>query len=185
MKRCYQFPGNLLSRQSLLILGLASWSAIASGCASQPRATSESPTATTTVEISSTDITNYAQAVLALEPYRQTAFSEVQKLTPEGALPTLACNQSETMRTLSRDTQKVVVDYCNQAKEISSIHNLPVNTFNAISLKAQTDPALQKQLQQELLRHQQSSLLQQGASTPAPATPPTEVPTASPESQTN
>lgn len=131
-----------------LIGGFAS--AIATGIylnGKQAPALAEAPGAASLVQ--------YAEAVMGIEPLRQTAYSEVQKQFPGQSVPIVLCSQPDTIRPLPRDAKAIIVDYCNQAKAIIEGTGLNVGLFNQISQTHQVDPIVKQRIQDELIRLQQ------------------------------
>lgn len=110
--------------------------------------------AVTAQTVSPPDISNYARAVLALEPIRKDALARIEKIL--GRVPSIVCSEPKTLNALSREAREIAVNFCNKSKEIVESNGLTTNTFNQITIKLQNDPALQQQIQQEMLRLQQS-----------------------------
>lgn len=110
--------------------------------------------AVTAQTVSPPDISNYARAVLALEPIRKDALARIEKIL--GRVPTIVCNEPKTLNALSGEAREIAVNFCNKSKEIVESNGLTTNTFNQITIKLQNDPALQQQIQQEMIRIQQN-----------------------------
>jgi len=111
-------------------------------------------TAAQAQEISSEEITNYARAVLAIEPRRLAAVQEIKgKLN--GSIPQVVCNETKSINRLRGDVRGLAVSYCNLDKQMIEQNGLTVSRFNAITLRQQTDQALKLKIQAELLRIQQ------------------------------
>jgi hypothetical protein len=153
-------PAAKLSRKALLIIRVVStigWfagvAAILTGCFSNP--VSDSPNAIPTVsEVSSEELQNYAKAVLAIEPSRQAAYTEIQKLTNDEKVPDVTCTKADTIAPLPKNIQDIAVNYCNQSKKIGESQGLTMAQFNGITLTAQSNPELRKRIQNELVRLQ-------------------------------
>jgi hypothetical protein len=104
--------------------------------------------------ITSEEVENYARTVLAIEPSRQTAYSEIQKLTNEENVPDVTCTEVSSVAALPTNIQDIAVNYCNQSKKIGESNGLTISQFNAITVSAQSDSELQKRIQNELVRLQ-------------------------------
>lgn len=151
-----------LSRRKPLIIkvvGTLGWLAgvtgVLVGCSSNQA--SDSPTPISTVSgksITSEEVKNYARAVLAIEPSRQAAYSEIQKLTNEEKVPDVTCTEVSSVAALPTSIQDIAVNYCNQSKKIGESNGLTMSQFNAITVSAQSDSELQKRIQNELVRLQ-------------------------------
>ncbi|KGF73080.1 hypothetical protein DO97_03390 [Neosynechococcus sphagnicola sy1] len=105
---------------------------------------------------SDSEITNYARAVLAIEPVRQAAFNEIKRTVSAGDLSSVVCNRQAGIARLPRSIRRVVVDYCRQSKTIVESYGLTPSRFNEITLKIRNDQELQQLVQRELLRLQRN-----------------------------
>lgn len=146
-------------RQRCLFPILIAIAFVIGGC-SQPATESpaeETPSPTVSISPSETDITNYAQAVLAIEQVRQSAYSQIQQAIADEPVPNLSCDRPESLKALSGDARDIAVDYCNEAKAIIENNNLSVTEFNAITAQMQTNPELKQQVDAEVVRLQQQS----------------------------
>jgi len=132
---------------------LAGLTAILAGCSSNQA--SDSQTSIPTVSsIRAEEVENYAKAVLAIEPKRQEAYNEIQKMTNDEQVPNITCTKADTITALPKSIQDVAVNYCNQAKKIGEGQGLTMSQFNAITVSAQSNPELGKRIQNELVRLQ-------------------------------
>jgi hypothetical protein len=107
--------------------------------------------------VSDTEVTNYAQAVLAMEPVRQTAFNEIKKMIESGDIPAIVCHKPESLDVLPGNARSIAVDYCNRSKNIVESNGLRIARFNAITVNLQNDPNLKKRIHNELIRIQNAS----------------------------
>lgn len=150
------------SRRHYRSLGLGmliSITSIVSGCASvPPPATPEVPPPPEPVFLRDEEITNYAKAVLAIEPFRRAAYNQVEQIT--GQVPLIICNQPNTIAALSKDVKNIAVNYCNKALEIAQINGFTVTHFNDITAYLPTDREQRKLIEDELLRQQRNSFTQ-------------------------
>ena len=105
-------------------------------------------------EISNQEITNYARAVLAIEPRRVEAYNEIKGMAG-GSVPRVVCNETQEINRLSGSVRGIAVNYCQQAKKVIETNGLTVNRFNQLTLLQQANPAVKQRIQAELLRLQQ------------------------------
>lgn len=152
-----KFRLNRMLRQSLL-LSIISAAALASGWA--PGLYAQSPSlvfgaAAQAQPISNTEITNYARAVLSIEPRRVEAYKEIKGMAG-GSVPRVVCNETQEINRLSGGMRGVAVNYCDQAKKIIESNGLTVRRFNELTLLQQANPGVKQQIQAELLRLQQA-----------------------------
>ncbi|HAA29586.1 MAG TPA: hypothetical protein DCE56_20220 [Cyanobacteria bacterium UBA8553] len=128
---------------------------ILTGCSSKsvPDSVSlDSPTPTPSVSsISSEQVDNYAKAVLAIEPIRQEAYEEIEKLSNNEKVSEITCNQPETIKALDQSIQTIAVNYCKKAKQFIQDQSLTVTQFNEITNSSQSDAELRARIQNKLL----------------------------------
>ncbi|MDX2100735.1 MAG: DUF4168 domain-containing protein [Leptolyngbyaceae cyanobacterium bins.59] len=105
--------------------------------------------------ITDAELKNYARVVMAIEPIRQTAYSEIKRLIGDREVPPIICNKQESLKNLPTNTRNIAVNYCNQSKRVVESNGLTIARFNAITARLQQgDEALEKRIQTELLRLQ-------------------------------
>ena len=107
--------------------------------------------------VSDPEVTNYARAVLVMEPVRQTAFNEIKKMIGSGDVPPIVCHKSKSLDALPGNARNIAVTYCNNSKEIVESNGLSIARFNAITVNLQNDPDLKRRIHDELLRIQNAS----------------------------
>ncbi|MEH1833699.1 MAG: DUF4168 domain-containing protein [Nostoc sp.] len=106
--------------------------------------------------VNNTEITSYAQAVLAMEPARQNAFEEIKKLIGNGEIPKIVCNDSNSFNGLPKKAQDIAVNYCTRVGKIVEDNGLSFEQFNKITIELQNNNILLKrQVSDALLRLQQ------------------------------
>jgi len=138
---------------------LASIASIVSGCASAPPpATSDVPPPPPPVFLSDEEVTNYAKAVLAIEPFRRAAYNQIEQNSSK--VPLIICNQAQTIEDLPLDVKEIAVNYCTSALEIAQRNGFTVTRFNDITANLPTDRELRQLLEDELLRQQRNSFIQ-------------------------
>lgn len=103
--------------------------------------------------VSNTELTNYARAVLVMEPVRQTAFNEIKKMI-RGDIPPIVCHRPRSLNALPSNARKIAVNYCNRSKQIVESNGLTINRFNAITINLQNDPGLKRRVHNELIHIQ-------------------------------
>lgn len=106
--------------------------------------------------INSSEVVNYARAVLAMEPARQRAFNEIKKIIGSSDVPKILCNDSNSFNSLPGNARKVAVEYCNQSQKIVEGNGLTINRFNSITLELQSDNSLKERIYNTLIRLQKN-----------------------------
>lgn len=138
---------------------LASLASIVSGCASAPpTATPDVPPAPSPVFLSDEEVTNYAKALLAIEPFRRAAYNQLEQSSSN--VPLIICNQPQTIADLPKDVKEIAVNYCTSSLEIAQRNGFTVTRFNDITANLPTDRDLRQLLEDELLRQQKNSFIQ-------------------------
>ena len=110
-----------------------------------------------TVTVNSTEVTNYAKAVLGMEPVRQQAFEEIKKIIGSKDIPQVICNDPASVNALPGKAKDIAVNYCNHSQKIVGDSGLTVDRFNKITLEIQNNNNLKQQLYNTLLRLQKAS----------------------------
>ncbi|MEM1310526.1 MAG: DUF4168 domain-containing protein [Cyanobacteria bacterium P01_D01_bin.71] len=114
--------------------------------------------------ISNEEITQYARAVLAIDQYRNTAYTEIKDilLTVEMDISDInvSCTNtqdvSEVPRSVRRDVREIITSYCNQSRKAVEDNDLSPRRFNEITQAHGSDQTVFERIQQELLRLQQN-----------------------------
>lgn len=96
-------------------------------------------------EFSEADLRNYAIALMAIEPIRQSALTQV-RASAGGTLPNLVCNQPSTMEGLNTEAKSLFVNYCNKCEAIASSRGLSIEKFNQITQSVRSNSQLQGQV---------------------------------------
>jgi hypothetical protein len=107
-------------------------------------------------EFSQTQINQYAQAILAIEVERKSAYQKIQNLLGR-VPPQIACNQKESLNKLPKEAQIIMVSFCNQSKKIAKTSGLSPADFNAITEAAKNNPSLKKRIQTTIIQIRTSS----------------------------
>ncbi|MBD2296925.1 DUF4168 domain-containing protein [Anabaena sphaerica FACHB-251] len=113
--------------------------------------------------VNNTEVTNYAQSVLAMEPKRQQAFEEIKKLIGGKEIPKIVCNDPSSMNSLPNKAKDIAVNYCNDSQKIVAAHNLTFERFNQITVEYQNNNALKQRIYNTLIRLQNESSPNSGA----------------------
>jgi len=145
-----RLPSKIL-RVVSIIFWLAGLTVLFAGCSSKSASNSPTPIPTMT-SVSTEEVTNYAKAVLEIEPRRQAAYNDIQKNSSDETVPEIFCTRADTIAPLPKSVQDIAVNYCNQSKKIGTKHDLTMQKFNAITVTAKSDPELQRRIYNELIR---------------------------------
>ncbi len=116
-----------------------------------------SKVAAQTLNVNNTEVTNYAKAVLGMEPVRQQAFEEIKKLIGSKDIPHVICNDPTSVKALPGKAKDIAVNYCNHSQKIVEDSGLSVERFNKITLEIQNNNTLKQQLYNTLLHLQKTS----------------------------
>ncbi|AHJ30984.1 DUF4168 domain-containing protein [Nodularia spumigena CS-584] len=143
-----------ISSRSLFFGILTTASLVTSSLTFSPHADAQTPAVNNSVN--NTDITSYAQAVLAMETPRQQAFDEIKKLIGGGEIPKIICNDSNSMNGLPRKVQNIAVTYCEDSKKIVENNGLSIDLFNKITVELQNNNNLKREVYNTLIRLQKT-----------------------------
>ena len=95
------------------------------------------------------EITNYANAVLAMEPLRQNAYNEIKKIM-SGAVPNIECYRTESINSLnSAEARQIAANYCKQASALVGDYLTPAR-FNDITRMADNDGNLRQKIKDKM-----------------------------------
>jgi hypothetical protein len=103
------------------------------------------------------ELRNYALAVMAIEPLRREAYQAIKEILGSGDVPSIACHQPNSLSGLNRNIREIAVRYCNNSISIVERYGFTIVRFNAVNSAVQGNPQLREQVQQEMLRIQQSN----------------------------
>lgn len=112
--------------------------------------------------VNNTEITNYAQSVLTMEPKRQQAFDKIKKIIGRKEIPKIVCNDPSSINDLPKEARELAVNYCNDSQNIVSENNLTLDRFNQITVEIQNNSDLKSQIYNTLLRLQNESVSKSG-----------------------
>lgn len=108
-------------------------------------------------DVSNEEVTNYARAVLKMEPVRQEAYDEIKKIIGSSNVPAIVCHKPESLSALPANAQGIAKNYCDRSKEIVESNGLSITRFNAITVNLQNDSNLKNRIHDELIRVQNPS----------------------------
>ncbi|WP_250121984.1 DUF4168 domain-containing protein [Chroococcidiopsis sp. CCMEE 29] len=103
-------------------------------------------------QVSEPEVTNYARAVLGIEPVRQEAYDEIKKILGSDNVPSINCYES--LDALPNNARKIADNYCKRSKAIVERNGLSRDRFNEITTNLQNDPNLKTRVQDALIRIQ-------------------------------
>lgn len=106
------------------------------------------------------EISTYAAAVLAMEEIRRQAYADISDLltianedVTRHDLRCVSANSLEQMpRTVRSQVSRLLINYCNDAKDLVENTGLTAQLFNAITAAHREDEALTEQIQLEIAR---------------------------------
>lgn len=116
-----------------------------------------SKVAAQTPNISNTELTNYAKAVLIMEPSRQQALKTIKEIVGGEDIPKIECNNPTSLNTLPKKARDIAVNYCSRSQKIVEDMGFTITQFNKITLDIQNNSDLKRQLYNILLRLQKNS----------------------------
>ena len=122
------------------------------------------PAAIAQATVTNEEVTQYARAVLQMDAYRSEAYTQIKDLllgvNVDISAVDMSCTNtrdlSDVPRRVRRDVEKIVVDYCNQARAIVEDNGLNARRFNEITAAHRDDAALAERIRREMLRLQES-----------------------------
>ncbi|MGD1871533.1 MAG: DUF4168 domain-containing protein [Mastigocoleus sp.] len=100
-------------------------------------------------QIKSSEVTNYAKAVLAMEPARQEAYGEIKKVV--GNVPNIVCNKPKSFSNLPRNAKDIAIKYCKRSKKIVESNGFSVDRFNKITEAVLKDESLKRKIYKQLV----------------------------------
>lgn len=106
--------------------------------------------------VSDEEVTKYAQAVLRMEPLRQSAYGEIKKILGSSSIPEIVCGVPQSLNALPGEARSVAQNYCTQSAAIVANY-FPGGTttrFNEITSLMQSNGNLRTRIQNELVRLQ-------------------------------
>jgi len=99
---------------------------------------------------SAEQVTQYAKAVLQIEPVRQEALAEAKQVMG-GSVPANVCRQS----SIPNAVESVCKTFLSRSADIIQSSGLTIGEFNRITMRLQNDSRLRDRMRQELIRLQQ------------------------------
>lgn len=99
------------------------------------------------------EIRNYAQAVLAMEPLRQSAYNDIKRIIGSEP-PDIVCSQPSSFNNLPRNARNIAVNYCNRSREIVRRYFNDLSRFNTITEQVRNNADLKRQVQNTMIELQ-------------------------------
>jgi Domain of unknown function (DUF4168) len=130
--------------QSLVVTSFTAFCLLGGTVTSGVKANAQNPT------VNPTELTNYAKAILAMEPERQGAFDEIKKIIGNSEIPKIICNDPNSFNGLPGKAKEIAVNYCNRSQKIVEENGLSIERFNRITSDVQSDESLQKKVSEQL-----------------------------------
>ena len=99
------------------------------------------------------EINRYAKAAKEIESSRLRAYNEIKGIIG-GQIPSFVCNQRPgSLEVLPAGRARdIAARFCDEAENIVKKYNFTTESFNAITLRRQTDQALERRIQEALSR---------------------------------
>lgn len=104
------------------------------------------------LDFSTDQLQNYARAVLAIEPLRRDTHERIRELMGSRPVPPIACNRRDVLATLPRNVREEVQTYCDRSIALVRQYGLSISEFNEITRQAQSQPQLERRIQQYMLQ---------------------------------
>ena len=116
-------------------------------------------------QVRTEEITSYARSVLQIDGPRNQAYTEIQNILIEADLGdnrtevNLSCDSTRNIarnltslpRKVRPNVRSIIVNFCNQAREIVLDNGLTVSRFNHITGAHREDPALADRIRLQML----------------------------------
>lgn len=114
--------------------------------------------------VSDAEIQSYAASVLEMDGPRTEAYTQIKNLLSQVNYDVnrvdMSCTNTRSINQVPRqvrsDVREIVVNYCNQARQIVESNGLTVRRFNEITEAHKKDPALAEQIRTTLIELQQA-----------------------------
>lgn len=104
--------------------------------------------------LDNTIIRSYALSVLDIENIRQQRSADIAAMLSVDTLPSISCNNPDSIRGMDRDVREVVVEFCSSSIEIVEGHSLSIDQFNTITEMMNSNADLRDRIQTELINLQ-------------------------------
>ena len=111
-------------------------------------------------------IRSYALSVLDIENIRQQRSADIASMLSVDTLPSISCNNPDSIRGMNRDVREVVVEFCASSIEIVEGHSLSIEQFNTITEMMNSNADLRDRVQAELINLQTNSPTNSSVSEP-------------------
>ena len=105
--------------------------------------------------ITEQELRRYGQALLIIEPMRQTAYDEIKRILGTGDVPAIACHLPDSLDNLSPEIRQIAINYCDESIAVVERFDLTISQFNRITVQVQRNDNLANRLQEILVQLQQ------------------------------
>jgi Domain of unknown function (DUF4168) len=99
------------------------------------------------------EVVNFARAGFYVEMLRQKVYREIKEIINQPP-PNIACNQPETINSLSSNIRGIVDDYCKQSTQIILDNNLTIARYNQLKKLYDREGEFYQQVQSVLIQMQ-------------------------------
>jgi Domain of unknown function (DUF4168) len=131
--------------QSLVITSFTALCLLGGTNLSGAKANAQNPT------VNATELTNYAKAILAMEPKRQETVNSIKEILGNSEIPKIVCNDPNSFNALPGKAKDIAVAYCNHSQKIVEENGLSIERFNKITSDVQGNEGLQKKVSEQLM----------------------------------
>ncbi|MBE9114311.1 DUF4168 domain-containing protein [Lusitaniella coriacea LEGE 07157] len=140
-----------------LMIGTLATTSVLSGVV--PTISSQSPgltfqNAAHAVDVNPQELLNYAKALLAIEPLRQSTYNDIKRILGSRPVPNIVCDEPSSFANLPGNARQIAINYCHRSREISRRHGFSTDRFNRITGWVQSNPALKQRVQDAMLQLQ-------------------------------
>jgi Domain of unknown function (DUF4168) len=100
-------------------------------------------------------LSDYAAAVLEIEPIRLKYYDQARKQT-NGKMPPNLCLETQTANVVN-ELESICNSYMEESQAVILKHDLTEDQFNAITTQARSDQTLSDRIQQQLRQRQKAN----------------------------
>ncbi|MFB2980688.1 DUF4168 domain-containing protein [Microseira sp. BLCC-F43] len=144
---------NRILSQSLIVGVLSTWGLLSGVTVEWSLSSPSFAFRSSALAQSEDEIDRYVQAAREIESSRQRAYNEIKGIIG-GEVPSFVCNQRPgSLDALPAGRARdIAARYCDEAENIVKKNGLTNESFNAITRRRQSDPALERRIQDALNR---------------------------------
>jgi len=104
--------------------------------------------------VSQQEIMNFAKAVLAMEPLRQSAYSDIKRIIGPAPVPNIVCSEPSSFNRLPETARQIAVNFCNRSRDFVTSNGLTTERFNELTRRVQSDADLKRRVQNAMIELQ-------------------------------